>query len=626
MHKYARRNKAAMVAAGLVLFLVVSLGGTVGWAVRDWAARQSALETEVDRLLDEAGVLMEQGKWHEALAGVKYVDTLLASAGRTERPPGLLNIQQELMMAQRLEGIYRAPERELISDWATPCKDGIDQRTKRQQHSELLSGREQDARFAMAFREFGIDIEALEPEESAARIGRTWISPALVHALDEWAAIRKRALGDTDAFWKKLVEIARQADLDRWRCHFRQAILLQDRPALEQLAESVPIREVPPATVYLLGHALKELGASDKAMAVLKEGQRRHPEDFWLNDALGWLSVDAIHPPRYNDALRYYTAALAARPQSVRAHRALADVLMQMNALDEAIAEYSRVTELNAELAAAGYRLPTPREWDFAAGVNFETTQLARENAAVLHSRGRAHGRLNEWDKAVADYSKAIELQPQNAAAWNNRADAYIQLHQYEKAIADFSKAIELAPKVGFPWTNRGLVYYRLGNWDNALHDLSKGLELEPDAASAQNYLAWFLATCPETRLRDPQRAVQLAGKAVRAEPENGKYRTTLGAALYRIGNYKGAAAALQAAEKLLQGAAGFNLWLGRALFFQAMTQQRLGNGKEAHQTYDRSLAWLETKRKALDEDPMLAVELRRFQAEVEGMLGPQKK
>src|SRR5262249_9474427 len=122
---------------------------------------------------------------------------------------------------------------------------------------EFFWGRTQDAQFAREFQEFSIDVEALGPAEAAARIGRTSIRLALVQALDGWAAMRKRAQGDRDAFWKKLLEIAQQADPDDWRNKFREALLRQDRPALEKLAAEVPIRTVPTATAYLLGHALR---------------------------------------------------------------------------------------------------------------------------------------------------------------------------------------------------------------------------------------------------------------------------------------------------------------------------------------------------------------------------------
>src|SRR5262249_41408420 len=139
---------------------------------------------------------------------------------------------------------------------------------------------------------------------------------------------------------------------------------------------------------------------------------------------------------------------------------------------------------------------------------------------------------------------------------------------------------------------------------------------------AVQNILALLLATCPETKLRDPKRAAELAGKAVRAAPNEGTFWTTLGAARYRCGDWKAAAEALQQAEKLLQSQGGFQKGVGRALFSQAMAQQQVGNAKEARQFYDRALQWLETNRQALQEDAALSKALRRYQAEAEEVLG----
>jgi tetratricopeptide (TPR) repeat protein len=185
--------------------------------------------------------------------------------------------------------------------------------------------------------------------EAATCIGRASIRQALVRALDKWAAIRKRARGENDSSWKKMVEIARQADPDEWRNRFREALLHRDGPALEKLAEEVPIRDVPPATVYLLGHALRDLGALDKAMAVLREAHRYHPDDFWLNDALGYFSKDFCQPPRYDDALSYYSVCLALRPRSADLHLAVAEVLRAKGALEESRAEIWRVLELDSK-------------------------------------------------------------------------------------------------------------------------------------------------------------------------------------------------------------------------------------------------------------------------------------
>ena len=199
LRKFSRRNKAALSLAGLVLFFIVSLGAGIGWVLRDRGAREqeiahdrrvreAALDREVDRALDEAGLLIEQGKWPEALAEVERADKLLESAGRAARPPRLLDLRKELTMAHHLEEIYREPPRALRSSISVQAAQH-----QVSAEEEFFWGRNQDSHYVLAFREFGIDVDALEPAEAAERVGRASIRQALVRALDEWAAMRKRA-------------------------------------------------------------------------------------------------------------------------------------------------------------------------------------------------------------------------------------------------------------------------------------------------------------------------------------------------------------------------------------------------------------------------------------------------
>src|SRR5262249_26249075 len=156
---------------------------------------------------------------------------------------------------------------------------------------------------------------------------------------------RQHSRGDKDPAWKKLVEIARQADRDEWRNKIRGAWLSRDRQALVKLVDAVLLRDAPPATFHLLGSTLKELRDQERAVSVLQQAQRQYPDDLWINDTLGRLSLTA-YPPRYEDALRFYTAASALRPRSARWHHGIAQVFKCQGAEERVIPELSRALEL----------------------------------------------------------------------------------------------------------------------------------------------------------------------------------------------------------------------------------------------------------------------------------------
>jgi tetratricopeptide (TPR) repeat protein len=526
LRKFSRRHRTVLSLAGLVLFFIVSLGVGIGWVVRDRGAREqeiahdrevreATLDREVDRVLHESGPLIELGKWAEALAEVERADKLLELAGRADRPQRLLDLRQELTMANRLEEIYREPPRGVKSGAAVP---GAQQPDRAEE--EFFWGRNQDSRFVLAFRELGIDVDALEPGPAAERVSRTSIRQALVRALDDWAAMRKRAGRKDGVSWKKLVDIARQADSDEWRNQFREALLKGDRSPLEKLADAIPIHQVSPATAYLLGHSLRELGAVDKAMTVLREAHRHNPDDFWLNDALGWLSVDACRPPRYDDALRYYMATVVLRPRNATAHRAVAELLEKKGALEEALAEYSRVLELDPKdrraLRERAEAYLKAHQNEKALGDYSKAIELDPKDADAWINRGDTYSQLEQYEKALGDYSKAIELDPKDADALNNRGYAYRQLGQFEKAIADCSRAIELDPQQANPWNTRGLAYSDWNQAEKAFADFTKAIDLEPKFAIAWNNRGFALR-----QLGQFEKGIADCNKAIQLDPKN---------------------------------------------------------------------------------------------------------
>jgi WD40 repeat protein/serine/threonine protein kinase len=130
-----------------------------------------------------------------------------------------------------------------------------------------------------------------------------------------------------------------------------------------------------------------------------------------------------------------------------------------------------------------------------------------------------------------------------------------------------------------------------------------------PTEAAAHNSFAWFLATCPESKVRDAKRAVPLAKRATELAPELGGYWNTLGVAQYRAGEWKASLAALQRSMDLRKGGDG-NDW-----FFLAMAYWQLGEKEKARQQYDRAVDWMD-KNKPQDEA------LSRFRAEAAALLG----
>jgi eukaryotic-like serine/threonine-protein kinase len=130
--------------------------------------------------------------------------------------------------------------------------------------------------------------------------------------------------------------------------------------------------------------------------------------------------------------------------------------------------------------------------------------------------------------------------------------------------------------------------------------------------ANACNNVAWFLATDPDPRLRNHPRALDLAQRAVASAPDTAMFWNTLGVAYYRAGEWTKAMAALEKSLAFQAGHEGFD-WI-----FLAMAHQQLGEKDKARARYDKAVVWIE-KNRPQDE------ELRRFREEAAELLGLMK-
>jgi serine/threonine protein kinase/Tfp pilus assembly protein PilF len=138
-----------------------------------------------------------------------------------------------------------------------------------------------------------------------------------------------------------------------------------------------------------------------------------------------------------------------------------------------------------------------------------------------------------------------------------------------------------------------------------AIELLGQAEEFEPKNV---HHLAWLLATCPDAKLRDPDRAVKLARKAVESAPKDGSVWNTLGVAHYRASDWKAAIAALHKSMELRNGDA----W---TWFFLAMACWQLEKKEEARKWYDQAVQWMEQNQPKNQE-------LGRFRAEAAELLG----
>ena len=308
--------------------------------------------------------------------------------------------------------------------------------------------------YQQAFREYGIDIDAL-PSQRAAELIRAKppeIREALAAALDDWAW---RAEPPEDS---RLRTIARDADRDEWRNAIRDAVAKQDTPALRQRAHDPDVARQPAATLDLLGDAL--IGATNSMRPWRCCGRRNVSSPTTFGSTTTWQSL-SIHPSRRSTMKRSVsiTAAVALSRVSPGANSNLGLALQNKGRIDEAIDYYSEAILLNPRYAPA------------------------------YNGRGNAWFDKQEYNKAIADYDEAILLNPKYALAYNGRGNAWYAKQEYGKAIADHEKAIELDPKLASAYNGRGNAWYAKQEYNKAIADYDEAILLNPKYALDRQFL-----------------------------------------------------------------------------------------------------------------------------------------
>jgi tetratricopeptide (TPR) repeat protein len=435
-----------------------------------------------------------------------------------------------------------------------------------------------DRRYGEEFRAAGLAVDGLTPEEAAERIRMTPVVVELATALDNWARYRRAARGEEDAGWRHLLEVARRVDPDEFRCRVRDALAVKDRQALEALAQAPDVAALPAASLAALGNVLCDLGAPNQAVEMLRAAQRRHPTDFWINHGLGW-AFEHAKPPQLEEAIRFYTVAVALRPHSPGTWLNFGNSLYHKGRLDEAIAAYQEAIRLKPDYAMAHNNLGNP-----------------------LLNQGKL-------DEAIIAYQAAIRFQPDFAMAHDNLGSALRKQGKLDEAIAVYQEAIRL--KSDYFLFNLGVTLAKQGKLDAAIAAYREAIRLQPGNAYAHNNLGFTLAK--QGKL---DAAIAAYREAIRLQPVFATAHRNLGTGLAIQGKWDDACTAFQEAirikTKSLQLRNGGD---SNDFFFLAMAHWQLGEKEKARTWYDQAVEWMD-KNRPRDE------ELRRFRAEAAELLG----
>jgi tetratricopeptide (TPR) repeat protein len=547
--KFARRNKRALVTAGLMaVMLLVAVGavaGSLGWAARDRSARCAEAAQQARESLTRARAWL--GEDNLALA------------------------RQELAEAKGRIGNDRAALQDLAEEI-----DALDTELARTQcfFNLLEQAREAEISMKLEPAPSGEMDRGVKSSLAAAAVtlgDRAKAVPFVLQALscyqvlerDDWLAALERGLGQVGQVQlvrrSLYVELLRLADdvLDRGQDHRSGGKLSRAEAAREGLvymrkaeearrptwvfyrlrarcgnalgekeaasADEALARTTPPAIAedhFLLG--LTALAARDKAEAVkqFEAALRLEPTHYWSLMKFGICLCELGEQERdFAAAAAAFTGCLLKRPEYPVAWNNRGIAYSKLRQDDKAVADFSRAIELKADYVDAWYSRGNAhgnlRQHDQAIADYSKAIELKADYAPAWNMRGTVHADMGQYDKARGDFSKAIELEPDEAKAWYNRGRFYAGLDQLDKSVADYTKAIELKPD--YPWAlnNRGNAYSKLRQDNKAIADYTRAIELK-----SGHFHAWFNRGISYDRLGQPEKAIADYTKAIELKPD----------------------------------------------------------------------------------------------------------
>jgi serine/threonine-protein kinase len=325
--KWMRRRPSQAAAAALGVIAVVA-GLYLGWILVSHAAERKHLRLQ-DLRKERASLLQRFVHWpHAAAAAHKLPD----GGNEAELQLQFDLLRKDLATLRALEQI-RVNKTSMLHHPSGPAGTA-------QAYQEL-------------FQKCGIDPKTMAREEIAANVSKL-IRVEIATAIDDWALVC-RSLEQDRVKWSELLELARMVDPDEVRGRIRTAFASSaPGSALTELSDTADVSKLPPVTIQLLGRMLGQAGGVNAATKLLRRAQSYYPNDYWMNSDLAWYIGTNENP---SEALRYFTAALALRPDYAPAHNNVGAALSGGGRYAEAAAAFREAVRLDPSVFGFHFNL-----------------------------------------------------------------------------------------------------------------------------------------------------------------------------------------------------------------------------------------------------------------------------
>ena len=209
--RWARRHQPVMLSAAVAsLAALTVLAGSIGWIMRDRAARRAKLTADLQSAVEESQRLQKEGMWPQAQAAAGRAEALLHAGAPdpalAERVRGLLS-----KLAEQQADVALLESLEAIRLRQADVKDD----------EFVIKYSRKD--YEQAFRTYGLHRNTMAPELAARALARrpARVRATLLAALDHWLILANFEKAPEAAWLKQVLSVA---DSDPWRQGVRSGV------------------------------------------------------------------------------------------------------------------------------------------------------------------------------------------------------------------------------------------------------------------------------------------------------------------------------------------------------------------------------------------------------------------
>jgi serine/threonine-protein kinase len=397
----ARRLQAGLAAVAVVVLGLAGVGG-MWWQQQKEKerlariARQQRAAERAEALMAQAVPLRKRMRWEEAQLLLAQAGEAVEEADEEALREKVRQAKADLDLARELDEVREAKLDSAVYEW---------------------SAKRPSSPYPEVFQRYGLDVLQEPVEALARRIRTSAVRDEVLAAIDAWASAREARV------FQRLLELAWRVDPDNgWRRRLLDPAIWDNGERRRALLAQARQEDLAPTTALFLAY-FANLG-TPQARELLERARERHPNDFWLNFTLAIILrvpkekyVEQRDRSRQEEAIGYYRAAVAIKPDSSRTYVNLGLALYTRNDVEGAIRCYEEALRLDPEHAQAYYDL------------------------------GMALYRRNDLEGAIHSFKLAICLDPNHAAAHHNLGAALMAYGDYAQGCLSLQKGYDLYPR-----------------------------------------------------------------------------------------------------------------------------------------------------------------------------------